>query len=219
MFMERAFDSSESVACGPGERPGAGQEAWFCVRTQPKQEQVAAANIGQGGIIEVFLPRIRYRRASRSGAVCVTEALFPCYLFARFELMISLRRVKHARGVRDVIHFGNRWPTVPDRVIDELKKAMSPHAIYSVETALQPGDTVQIAGGILHGVLAVLTRVSPGRNRAQALLEFLGRQTAIELDSRQLVGPATSRWLFRDSGSMFLHDLPAHENVGEINKR
>jgi transcriptional antiterminator RfaH len=190
--MERLCSSTENIGLAMGSN---GLESWFCVHTQPRREQMAASSIGQYSDIEVFLPRIRYRRATRSGPVWVTEALFPNYLFARFELMRSLRRVKHARGARDVIHFGNRWPVVPDLVIDEIKKLLSPHETYIVEPLLQPGDDVQIAGGILHGFAAVLTRVNHGTNRAHALLEFLGRQTAIELDSRHLVAPTTSRRL------------------------
>src|SRR5215472_8501834 len=69
--------------------------AWFCVRTHPKHEHIAAAQLRQEQDIEVFLPRIRYRRSTRLGPAWVNEALFKDYLFARFELSTALRRVKH----------------------------------------------------------------------------------------------------------------------------
>jgi len=58
--------------------------AWFCVRSQPKHEHIAAARLRESGL-EVFLPRIRFKKHSVRGPVWVTEALFPNYLFARFD--------------------------------------------------------------------------------------------------------------------------------------
>src|SRR5215813_8963248 len=86
----------------PGVPMGAGKrtEAWFCVRTQPKHEHIAAAQLRQGRDIEVFLPRIRYKRRTRLGLAWVTEALFRDYLFARFDLDAAWRRVQGARSVR-----------------------------------------------------------------------------------------------------------------------
>src|SRR6185312_13830264 len=61
--------------------------AWFCLRTHPKHECVAAAQLRQEANIEVFLPRIRFKRATRCGPAWVTEALFQNYLFAKFDLL------------------------------------------------------------------------------------------------------------------------------------
>ncbi len=55
-----------------------------------------------------------------------------------------------------------------------------------VEDTLQPGDTVQIASGAMHGLQAVVRRVMPAKQRVAVLLDFLGRQTAVELDRRAL---------------------------------
>src|SRR5215831_7613584 len=87
---------------------------WFCVRTHQKHEHIAAAHLRQDPEIEVFLPRIRYKRMTRLGPMWATEALFQSYLFARFDLGTCLRHVQHARAVRGVVHFGNRWPMVPE---------------------------------------------------------------------------------------------------------
>ena len=78
--------------------------AWFCIRSQPKYEHLAAAHLQREPGFEVYLPRIRFKRATRRGPVWFTEALFPNYLFARFDPAACLRRVCHARGVRGVVH-------------------------------------------------------------------------------------------------------------------
>jgi hypothetical protein len=45
--------------------------AWFCVQTQHRHDEIAAICLKQDPEIEVFLPRIRYKRTTRFGAaVC-----------------------------------------------------------------------------------------------------------------------------------------------------
>ena len=160
--------------------------AWFCVRTHPKHEHIAAAQLRQEPDIQVFLPRIRYKRSTRCGMAWVTEALFKDYLFTRFDLDSALRRVQAARSVRGVVHFGYRWPAIPDSAIAELQAAMGGQAVRQVEETLRPGDRVHVGGGPMHGLEAVVTRVMPARERVAVLLEFLGRQTMVELNRCQL---------------------------------
>jgi transcriptional antiterminator RfaH len=168
--------------------------AWFCLRTHLKHEHIAAAQLRQDPELEVFLPRIRYRRSTRLGAVWVTEALFQNYLFARFDLTTAMRRVRHARGVRGVVHFGERWPTIPELAIDELRSAMDGEELRTVENSLQPGDVVEISSGAMRGLQAVVSRVMPAKQRVAVLLDFLGRQTMVELDSNQITCAAEDEY-------------------------
>src|SRR3954454_1564060 len=117
---------------------------WFCIRTQPKHEHIAAAHLKKEADIEVYLPRIRFKRATRQGPVWFTEALFPNYLFARFDLAACLRRVHHARGVRGVVHFGEQWPAIPDAIIDELRATVGAEQVHVISDEVQPGETVVI---------------------------------------------------------------------------
>lgn len=162
-------------------------ESWYCLHTQPKHEHIAAAQLRQRAGLQVFVPRIRFRRATRSGPVWVTEPLFLSYFFARFDLDARLHHVRYARGVRDVVHFGTRWPTIPDFVIADLLEGLGADQLQVVEQELCPGDSVEIAGGPLHGLRAVVTRALPANQRVAVLLDFLGRQASVELDRSQLV--------------------------------
>lgn len=175
------------VESGWGSPGDGGEIHWFCVRTQPKHEHIAASQLRHDLKIEVFLPRVRFRRGTRSGPAWVTEALFPGYLFVRFELPTLLRRVQSAKGVSGVVHFGNRWPTVPERAIQELRQAMAFEEIRIIPSTLQPGDVVEISGGALGGLEAVVSRVMPNRQRVAVLLDFLGRQTAAEMPADQVI--------------------------------
>ena len=165
-------------------------ESWFCLRTHHKHEHIAAAQLAQDPDLAVFLPRIRYQRSTRCGVAWVTEALFQNYLFARFDLATALRRVRHARGVRGVVHFGDRWPTIPQTAIDELRRVMDGAEPRTIESVLQPGDEVEINSGAMRGLQAVVSRVMPAKQRVAVLLDFLGRQTMVELDCNQITSTA-----------------------------
>ena len=169
--------------------PGSGPPGleWFCVQTHPKHEHIAAAQLRQDTGIEVFLPRIRFRRPTRCGPAWVSEALFPNYVFARFDLAACWRRVQSARAVRGVVHFGNRWPTIPCSTIEDLRSAMGPDEIRVVPSDFRPGEEVEILKGALAGLQAVVTRVIPNRQRVAILMDFLGRQTSVDLPADQLV--------------------------------
>ena len=165
---------SNRSACGA-------QLAWFCLRSQPKHEHIAARHLRQLAGLEVFLPRIRFQRKTRQGLAWVTEALFPNYLFARFNWNNALRLVHHTPGVVGVVHFGTRWPTIADDVIAELRRLFGSDQLHVISSEPKIGDHVQIAGGVFHALRAVVTQVMPARERVTVLLEFLGRQTAVEL--------------------------------------
>src|SRR5690349_9446043 len=60
--------------------------AWFCLRSHPKHEHIAAAQLRQIPGVEVFNPQLQLERLTRRGRMRSTESLFVNYLFARFVL-------------------------------------------------------------------------------------------------------------------------------------
>jgi transcriptional antiterminator RfaH len=182
----QSSDARASQAGSQIDHP-ASEPAWFCVQTQTKREHIAASNLRQDAHVEVFLPRIRFRRSTRRGPAWVTEALFPGYLFARFPLSALLRRVQSLRGVRGVVHFGHRWPSIPDAVVVQLQSTVGDAEIKILSADLKTGDSTEVVTGVFQGFQALVARVIPSSQRVSVLLDFLGRQTAVELNSDQLV--------------------------------
>jgi len=166
---------------------------WFCVCTQPKHEHIAAAHLRKMEDVDVFLPRIRFKRGARQGMVWVTEGLFPGYLFARFDWQTSLRRVQAATGVRGVVHFGEHWPVIPKEIIEDLRQVVGTDELHTISPKLSPGDAVQIADGTLRGLQAVVSRVMPSRERVTVLMELLGRQTMVELKAQTMIKAGNER--------------------------
>ena len=163
------------------------EQAWFCARTQPKREHIAAANLKQIPRIEVFNPRLRCRRMTRRGLVWFVESLFPNYLFVRFAAG-QLEEVKYAAGVSHIIHFGGRYPAVPEAVMTELQENFNQCESQLFLEVPDEGDEVMITDSALYGMQAVVLRVMPARERVQVLLEMLGRTTTLELDLKSVVG-------------------------------
>jgi len=161
--------------------------AWFCLRSQPKHEHIAAEHLRRMEDIDVFNPRIRFTRSTRIGPAEVTEAMFPNYLFARFDWQTSLNRVHYAPGVSGVVHFGAKWPTVPDQAIEEIRALIGTEGIHHVSNEVEPGDQVLVSGTAFHGLEAIVTQVMPGKQRVMVLMEFLGRQSTVQVGMDAIV--------------------------------
>ncbi len=166
--------------------------AWFCLRSQPKHEHIAAAHLRQEGI-EAFSPRIRFQKKTQRGVQWFTESLFPNYLFARFAWQNDFRKVQHVRGVGGIIHFGDKFPTIAENEIAELRLTFGETELHTIEGNLETGSPVDIATGAFQGLSAVITRIMPNQERVEVLLEFLGRQTSVEIDASALLDKASPR--------------------------
>jgi transcriptional antiterminator RfaH len=155
---------------------------WYCVRTKPKHEHIAAANLARLAGLEVFCPRLRLERTTRRGIVRVLEPLFPCYLFVRCVLEEKLDDLRYANGVGSLVNFGGCIPRVPDDVIAGLRAYFPGEEILSLPDEIRPGAEVVVAGGAFEGMRASVLRVLPARRRVQVLLEILGRPTEVEVE-------------------------------------
>jgi len=160
----------------------ADQPAWYCVRTKPKHEHIAAGNVRKQLALEVFHPQLRIERHTRRGIARVNEALFPGYIFVRCVLAESLDLIRYAYGVNTVVHFGDIVPVIADSVIEELRACFPAEEPVVVDDPLEPGLEVVLNGGAFAGMQACVLRVLPARQRVQVLLDILGRSTEVEVD-------------------------------------
>lgn len=162
--------------------------AWYCLKSQPKHEHIAAANLRRCSDIEVFSPRLRIRRAQPSGPVWVWESLFPGYLFAFFSIQSGLDKVRYTSGVRHIVQFGDRFPVVPISVISGIRASMGGEETLDHIPGFAVGEEVQIIDGPFRGFSAVIQQPSSAAQRVQVLLEFLGRVTSVGLEASQITG-------------------------------
>jgi transcriptional antiterminator RfaH len=161
--------------------------AWYCARTKPKHEHIAAATLQRNLELETFLPRLRIERPTRYGAVRTIEPLFPCYLFVRCVIGERLDEIKHANGISSLVRFGGKIPMIEDAIIEELQDCFEADEPMAVEHRLTPGTEVSVAGGAFDGMRAHVLRNMPAKQRVQILLDILGQPTLVEVDRGAVV--------------------------------
>jgi transcriptional antiterminator RfaH len=143
--------------------------------------------------VETYCPRIRFQRSTRRGKVWFVEALFPSYFFARFDPLVSLRAVKHAQNVIRIVDFGGQLIPVPDSVISSLKEEMGHEDLRQIEAGLRVGDTVELTEGPMRGLKGIVNSIHNGAERVRILLEFLGRESLVEVPAAKLLTEHTPR--------------------------
>ena len=167
---------------------------WICVRTQTKREHIAAGHLRELEAVEVFCPRLRYRKATRRGKIWWVEPLFPGYLLAKFNLAEMERAVTFCQGVRGLVRFGSEIPPVPESFVESLRKEVRNRSVEDEETlsvspVIEIGDEVEIAHGPLQGMRGTIVSVAPAAERVKILLEFLGQEHAVDVDLFSLLLP------------------------------
>ncbi len=167
--------------------------AWYVIHSRPKCEHIAAGMMLSLPDVETYCPRIKFQRVTKRGKVWFVEALFPSYFFARFTPATSIRAVKHSQNVIRVVDFGGQLTPVPDRVIQLIREEMDGQVIKEIHVGVKVGDTVELTEGPMRGLKGIVNSIHSGEERVKILMEFLGRESLIEVDASKLLSEHTVR--------------------------
>ncbi len=167
--------------------------SWYVVHSKPKCEHTAAAMmLGLEGV-ETYCPRIRFQRNTRRGKVWFVEALFPSYFFARFVPTESLRAVRSSQNVIRVVDFGGQMTPVADHVIQLIRAEMGSQDVKELKVGVKVGDTVEFTEGPMRGLKGIVNSIHSGDERVKILMEFLGRENLVDVDTSKLLSEHTPR--------------------------
>ena len=158
------------------------QIGWYCLKSRPKHEHIATAHLRQMPGVEVFCPRLRFKRPTVRGARWFQEAMFPGYLFARFNFIERHKEVGYAMGVSGILRFGERYASISEETLLSLRSHTDDAHVAVIEPVVREGDSVTIVAGAMTGIEGVVTHFLSGRERVRVLLEFLGREMHAEVD-------------------------------------
>ena len=159
------------------------ESAWYVVATRPRQEAVARDHLTRQGY-SVLLPEISLKRRRQSRWVPVVEPLFPGYLFVQLVFgQDDAAPIRSSRGCRDLVRFGEHHPPVPAMVLEALMSQAD--SVTEGGPLFKAGETVRIGGGPFAGLTAAFD-MAKGDDRAQVLLEMLGKLQKVVVDSDQL---------------------------------
>lgn len=152
------------------------------------REEVAAQQLRSRVEVEVFAPRIRVQRQRKSGVVRnLVEALFPGYLFARFNYAEQARHVLSTHGVTGVVSIGEQPRTVDDSIIEFLRQQVAVAEPGDGPPAIAEGDWVRIVEGAFRNTEGRVVAFDPDTDRVRLLLRVLGREVQISLDRSTVV--------------------------------
>jgi len=154
---------------------------WYPVATKPRSEQLAAVHLRRQGFT-VLAPTVTLRKRRRDGWQQVTEALFPGYLFVALILgSDDISPIRSTVGCRGLVRFGADHVPVPQPVMTPLL-ALGEQPLNAAKE-FSTGDKVLIEQGPFAGVHGIFT-AKKGSDRVQLLIELLGAQQSVVVDSR-----------------------------------
>ena len=163
------------------------EPVWFCLKTQPKREHLAATALRRQFGVECFSPRLRFRKMTRRGPVWFVEAMFPGYLFAKFVYAAQHRAVENSHGIRGIVHFGDLLATLPEHIVASLQSKVGAEEIVTLDCSIKVGQSVQITDGPFQGLEVVVTHLLPAKDRIRVLFDFLGRSMEMEISMAKVL--------------------------------
>lgn len=160
---------------------------WYCLKAKTKREHFAAKILRSRADLEVFCPRVTITKKTIRGPKPFTEALFPGYLFCRFNFDESFRLVTYSQDVMGIVKFGERTPTIPNQVVASLIAALPQETAEIKPPCIQEGELVEIIQGCFQGESGQVTRIDKISDRVHLLIEFLGTHVQIGLPAHTLI--------------------------------
>jgi transcriptional antiterminator RfaH len=159
--------------------------AWYLIRTKAGKERWVRDQLS-ALVPEVFLPLLR-ARTPRWGRMSMSVGpLFPCYVFARFDLVARYFDVKYLPGVRGLVSAGNDPLAVPPAIIGEIRRRGNDDVIEIPDQPLDNGQRVKVVEGPFRGFEAIFERYLSGAERVAILL------SAVETNGLRVVLPASA---------------------------
>jgi len=148
-------------------------EAWYAIHTKPRQEEVAAGQLGRRGV-EVFLPRVTERRRGEPPRV---RPFFPGYLFVRADLAaVGISTLQWVPGVCRLVAFGGVPARVPEEAIALIRRQLAQIEAQGgfPRMRFRPGERVRVREGPLAGLEGIFEGPVRPAERVRILLRFLG---------------------------------------------
>jgi len=159
---------------------------WFVVNTKPKNEERATNNLLHGGI-EVLFPKLKLRKYRDGKFVEVIEAMFPSYIFVRFDPIDEFHMIKYTRGVKTIVNFGGKIIPLEDGLIDFIRSRLEDGIGTIKKRGLHRGEKVMIKDGPFKGLSGIFEKELSGEERVAILLDGVNYYAKMTIDRDLLV--------------------------------
>ncbi len=180
---------------------------WYVVHTYSGMENRVKQNLDsriralgmEEYIFETVVPTEEVQEIRNGAKRTVTRTVLPGYVLVRMEMTDeSWAAVRHTPSVTGFVAHASE-PVPLD--LEEVVKMLAPAALAkaAAESADRPtrkrkvevadfkeGDSVMVVDGPFTGVHATITEINANSQRLKALVEFMGRETPVDLTFRQI---------------------------------
>ena len=171
---------------------------WYALYTKPKMEHQVSTILGKKGI-PTYLPLMEVPDKKRQ--TWVQQPFFPCYLFAQADLsVVGEGALAWTPGLRRLVGFGGEPAIVGDDIIALLQRRLAEkRGRRLLDERFRHGERVMIKTEPFQGFEAVFDETLSASGRVRVLVNFLGRQTACEVEIDALEKYRISDCEFRNS--------------------
>jgi transcriptional antiterminator NusG len=182
---------------------------WYVVHTYSGMENRVKQNLDsrvralgmEDYIFETVVPTEEVTEIRNGAKRTLTRTVLPGYVLVRMEMTDeSWAAVRHTPSVTGfVAHASSPVPLDTEEVVKMLTPAALAKAASEsagrqsgrnkrkVEVAdFSVGDSVMVVDGPFTGVHATITEINANNQRLKALVEFMGRETPVDLEFRQV---------------------------------
>jgi transcription antitermination factor NusG len=159
------------------------KDPWYVLRTRSHHETIVENSLKQK-CINVFLPRRKVVRRSRSRTRVLNMALFPGYVFVqpRIDQYQSMHYIPGSCGL---VCSGDTPAAVPESQLDAVKILIQSEAMLSVNPQLFAGQKVEVVAGPLMGVQGELIRIKQ-QQRLVINAHLLNSSVSVEVDMNEI---------------------------------
>lgn len=154
---------------------------WIVVRSKPRSEKIAYAQLKEKGI-EAYLPLLKERRKWSDRKKWVEFPLFSSYLFAKIEIKNSIF-VLQTHGVSCLVKFGEEIAIVQDEVVNAIKLAIDGGYQLTPAEYFIAGNAVEVIKGPMRGVKGIVAQLK-GKDRLVIKIDAIQQALSIDIDTR-----------------------------------
>jgi transcription antitermination factor NusG len=157
---------------------------WYAIRVQSKFERTVSISL-RGKGFEEFLPTCRSRRRWSDRDKDLDLALFPGYLFCRFNVQERLLPILTTPGVISIVGAGKTPIPVSDQEIDAVRAVIRSGFPAQPWPWLTVGSKVCVETGPLIGLEGIVTNVDK-TYRLVVSVQLLQRSVAVEIERNSI---------------------------------
>lgn len=151
---------------------------WYAVKVRTRSESVALASLHHHGV-ETYCPQITKRRKYSDRTKTVLEAIFPGYLFCRFDVFSKAHVVLASVAVEYIVKCGRQVVPVPVSEVDAIRRAVECGGMAATQPSV--GEPVRVVAGPLRGVEGILIR-DKDRPRFVVSVQLINGSVSLDID-------------------------------------